>query len=66
MVTILSYTKGPWIEGSILTYSCSPGLIVTESNMSTCMDNGQWEPDPMDVMCIGTYNYIKLENLSKL
>ena len=47
MARVLSHTEGPLIEGSIVTYNCSPGLNVIESNMSTCMDNGQWEPDPI-------------------
>ena len=57
MATFLSHTEGPLIEGSNITYNCSPGLKVIESNMSTCMNNGQWEPDPMDITCTGNYTY---------
>ena len=56
MVTILRHTEGPWIEGSIITYSCASGLKVAETNTSTCMDNGQWEPDPSDITCTGNHN----------
>ena len=59
MATFISHTEGLLIEGSAVTYSCSPGLKVIESNKSTCMDNGQWEPDPLDVTCAGN-NYYSL------
>ena len=49
MVTILSHTEGPWIEGSIIAYGCTSDLRVPETNTSTCMDNGRWKPDPSDI-----------------
>jgi hypothetical protein len=56
MVTVHSHTEGPWLEGHTISYSCaSQGLKVTETNTSTCMDNGQWEPDPSDITCIGNH-----------
>jgi hypothetical protein len=45
-------------EGTIITLSCPPGFILTGSNTSTCMDNGEWEPDPRLVECIQLGNYI--------
>ena len=57
MATVLSHTEGPLIEGNIVTYSCSPGLKIIESNVSTCMNNGQWEPNPLDITCTGKYLY---------
>ena len=45
----------PPIEGEFITYTCPAGFIQTSPNMSVCMGNGEWEPDPGEVDCIGTY-----------
>ena len=43
----------PAIEGTNVTLACNdPGLLFNGSNLSTCMENGEWEPDPMEVKCI--------------
>ena len=43
----------PALEGTNVTFTCSaPSLVFNGSNSSTCMGNGEWEPDPMDVKCI--------------
>ena len=57
-VTILSHmhTDGPWLEGSTISYSCPSGLKIAGTNTSTCMDNGQWEPDPSDITCAGNHH----------
>ena len=39
------------IEGSTTTFSCPPGLVLIGPNSSTCMGNGEWEPDPSRLMC---------------
>ena len=44
-------------EATTITLSCPPGSILTGSNTSTCMDNGEWEPDPRLVECIQSGNY---------
>ena len=45
---------GPPIEGQFVTYTCPPGIILTGPNASVCTGNGEWEPDPRDmVACIG-------------
>ena len=43
----------PALEGTNVTFSCPPGLILTGPNTSTCMRNGEWEPTPQDVKCLG-------------
>ena len=55
-VTILSHvhTEGPWLEGNTISYSCAYGLKIAGMNISTCMDNGLWEPHPSDITCTGT------------
>ena len=43
----------PPIEGQFITYTCPPGFILTGPNVSVCMGNREWEPDPGEVDCIG-------------
>ena len=49
---IMKYTD-PAVEGSNVTFSCPSGLILTGPSVATCMRNGKWEPDPMEVACRG-------------
>ena len=44
------------IVGANVSLSCndSPGLVLTGPNTTTCMDNGQWEPDLKKLKCKGT------------
>ena len=46
-------TGSDWIEGQFITYTCPPGFELTGPNASVCMRNGEWEPDPREVDCIG-------------
>ena len=39
------------LEGENITFTCPTGTMLTESNMSICVENGEWEPDPRDVEC---------------
>jgi hypothetical protein len=48
----------PPIEGQLITYTCPPGFILTGPNMSVCMGNREWEPDPGEVDCIGNYLFL--------
>ena len=43
----------PALEGTNVTFSCPPGFVVLGPTTSTCMENGEWEPDPRQVKCIG-------------
>ena len=43
----------PALEGDSVTFGCPPGLIMVGSNTSTCMENGQWNPDPATATCKG-------------
>ena len=44
----------PALVGTNATFICLPGLAFSGSHKSTCMENGEWEPDPREVECIGT------------
>ena len=44
----------PALEGRTVTFICPRGQILNGSNSSTCMGNGEWEPDPREVECTGT------------
>ena len=43
----------PALEGSEVRFSCSPELVLTGPNESTCAGNGEWEPDPSQARCKG-------------
>ena len=34
-----------FVEGGNVTFTCPSGLVLTGPNTSTCMGNGEWEPD---------------------
>ena len=52
-VLVIEYSD-PALEGASVTFGCpAPGLIIVGSNTSTCMENGQWNPDPATVTCTG-------------
>ena len=54
-VTHVVYNDGELaIEGVSVTFTCPPGLVLTGPNTTTCMRNGDWEPDPRDAACVGT------------
>ena len=48
-------SMNPAIEGTNVTFSCPHGLVLNGSNTSTCMRNGEWEPDPQKWRCLGDY-----------
>ena len=43
----------PALEGTTVTFNCLDGLVITGPNTSTCMRNGDWEPDPQNLKCLG-------------
>ena len=43
----------PALEGQTVMFICPLGQILNGYS-STCMGNGEWEPDPTDVECTGT------------
>ena len=50
--TALGY-RNPALEDNNIAFSCAPGLILTGPNTSLCMGNGEWEPNPAEVKCLG-------------
>ena len=51
---IIGY-RNPAVEGTNVTFSCPRGLVLTGPNTSTCMRNGEWEPNPGEVKCLGSH-----------
>ena len=43
----------PALVGTNATFSCLPGQVLSGPFTSTCLENGEWEPDPQEVACIG-------------
>ena len=57
----VSLDRGLALVETNATFSCLPGLAFSGPMKSMCMENGEWEPDPVEVECIGEpyYNVIK-------
>ena len=49
----VSLDSDPAHVGTDATYSCLPEQMLSGPIMSTCVENGEWEPDPREVDCIG-------------
>ena len=45
--------EDPALEGQNITFTCPPGQMLNGSNASSCMGDGEWEPDPRKVGCTG-------------
>ena len=45
----------PAVEGTIVTVECPPRYVLIGPNGTTCMGNGEWEPDPSEVECRSMY-----------
>ena len=43
------------VVGTNASFSCLPGQMFSGPYKSTCLENGEWEPDPREVQCIGKY-----------
>ena len=43
----------PAMEGATVTFECPPQYVLTGPNITTCMGNGEWEPDPREAECNG-------------
>ena len=41
------------LEGEVITFTCPPGQLLNGTDTSTCMGNGEWEPDISEMNCIG-------------
>ena len=45
---------GPAMEGTTVTFQCQcPEYVLIGPNTTTCIGNGEWEPDPREVECKG-------------
>ena len=56
-ITINGYMD-PALEGAVLTFVCPLEHTLVGPNSTTCMGNGEWELDPREVECKGTYNFL--------
>ena len=65
--TIIGYSLGePAIRGANLTFTCTSGLVLSGPNTSTCMGNGEWEPDPREIECTGISMHVISEKSLEL
>jgi hypothetical protein len=60
-INIIGYTRHmPVMEGINVSFSCNADLVLSGPSSSTCMGNGEWEPDPSMVECRGNDNTIHI------
>ena len=45
--------EDPALDGQNITFTCASSQILSGPNTSTCMGNGEWEPDPREIECTG-------------
>ena len=55
--------RDPALVGTTVMFSCSTKLTLTGSSMSTCMEDGEWEPDLKGIKCKGGYHNRELNQL---
>ena len=51
-VQVMGYSE-PALEGMNIMFLCLLRYLLMGANLSTCTENGEWEPDPRDVECRG-------------
>ena len=51
-VSVSGYSH-PAMEGANVNFTCSPQHVLIGPHSATCMENGEWEPDPREVECKG-------------
>ena len=51
-IMIIGYVEQA-LEGTVLSFDCPPQYALSGPNATTCMGNGEWEPDPRDAECKG-------------
>ena len=50
---IIEGYEDPALEGETISFSCPLESMLTGPNSSTCIGNGEWEPDPGEFECTG-------------
>ena len=56
----------PALVGTNATFSCLPEQEFSGPRYSTCMENGEWKPDPREVDCIGKLQYVMYLSITLL
>ena len=57
VAVLVSGYRDPALEGTNITFTCTGELhnvVLTGPSKSSCMGDGEWEPDPRKVQCKGT------------
>ena len=54
-IRIHGYSDPALVRTDVTLECSSPNLVFFGPNRTTCMGNGEWEPDPGEVKCVGNY-----------
>ena len=57
-IRVNGYSNPPLVGTNVTLECSSPNLVFFGPNMTTCMGNGEWEPDPGRIKCSGKLNNI--------
>ena len=49
----ISDSSLPAVEGTVVFLTCPSGQVLTGPNMTVCMGNRGWEPNPKEAQCKG-------------
>ena len=53
-VKVMGYSElEPSVIGTTVSLYCPVGMVLNGPNMSTCIEDGIWEPDIREVTCMG-------------
>ena len=50
-VISMGYHRNLSVNGTVVTFSCPPGLMLNGPDSVMCIHTGQWEPAPIEVNC---------------
>ena len=53
----------PAMEGASVNFTCPPSHALIGPHSATCMGNGEWEPDPIEVECKGELHMIMVTGI---
>ena len=55
-ISVLGYSH-PAIVGASVNFTCPHKHLLIGPHSATCMENGEWEPDPVQVECKGELHF---------
>ena len=53
LIRVVGYDENdlPTEQGTTINLTCPSAISITGQHSITCMENGEWEPDPTSILC---------------